>query len=411
MQLYSVVLGYAVYSTTGPREPRPKDNLTESNMTHRFASVLLAGLLLSVAAHAQDRPRVEADGTIHVPAFDLPESAYLSDESRAAMKRFRDVYAADFMAFTQSCPNLMEAKTRDEMGDIRRCVANAYYQTNIYKDVVNKHAVDVSVETIGGVYTEVFTPTRGIAKSNRDRVLIGIHGGGFVVGSRYFSHTETIPVADLGAIKIVSPDYRMAPEYQHPAGIDDVTKVYRALLEDYAPANIGVYGCSAGAMLTAQAVAHWQREALPPPGAIGLFCAGAPMTYRQHPGVFKMSYGESAYLGSALNGSNRAADDDPPVPSPYFAGVDPEDPTVAPGDHDAVLAAFPPTLLISGTRDFALSGVLATHAKLVRLGVDADLHVWEGMGHATYAFNPRLPETDEVHQVIVSFFDNHLGPR
>ena len=82
---------------------------------------------------------------------------------------------------------------------------------------------------------------------------------------------------------------------------------------------------------------------------------------------------------------------------------------VAPGDHDAVLRAFPPTLLISGTRDFALGGVLASHNRLVQLGVEADLHVWEGLGHATFAFNPRLPESDEVHRVIVRFFDEHLG--
>ena len=81
---------------------------------------------------------------------------------------------------------------------------------------------------------------------------------------------------------------------------------------------------------------------------------------------------------------------------------------VAPGDHDDVLARFPATLLITGTRDFAMGGVLASHRKLVRLNVEADLHIWEGLGHATFAFNPRLPESDEVHDVIVRFFDEHL---
>jgi epsilon-lactone hydrolase len=58
-----------------------------------------------------------------------------------------------------------------------------------------------------------------------------------------------------------------------------------------------------------------------------------------------------------------------------------------------------------------ISFVLSTLAtgSLVRLGVEADLHIWEGMGHATYAFNPKAPESDEVHQVIVDFFDKHLG--
>jgi epsilon-lactone hydrolase len=56
-----------------------------------------------------------------------------------------------------------------------------------------------------------------------------------------------------------------------------------------------------------------------------------------------------------------------------------------------------------------LSSVVTSHTTLVRLGVEAQLHIWEGMGHATYAFNPKAPESDEVHQVIVDFFDKHLG--
>ena len=123
-----------------------------------------------------------------------------------------------------------------------------------------------------------------------------------------------------------------------------------------------------------------------------------------------MSNGESAYLVSAQNGNPREGDAlVSQRVSPYFTGVADDDPIVAPGDHEDLVAQFPPTQLISGTRDFALSGVLASHQLLVRLGVQADLHVWEGLGHATFAFNPKLPESDEVHNVIVRFFDAHLG--
>jgi acetyl esterase/lipase len=72
------------------------------------------------------------------------------------------------------------------------------------------------------------------------------------------------------------------------------------------------------------------------------------------------------------------------------------------------MAKLPPSLLISGTRDFTLSSVLVTHAQLVRLGVEARLHVWEGMSHAFY-FNSELPESHDAYDVIVRFFDKHLG--
>jgi acetyl esterase/lipase len=378
-----------------------------------FAHALVAVWTIAFAgAHAEqaERPRVEADGTIHLPAFDLPESAYLSDESRAAMKHFREVYGPEFGVFSAGCPSLNEvADDPAAARQARQCVAEGYYETSIYKDTRVKHPVEISAETIAGVYTEVFVPERGVSPANRDRLLISIHGGGFAVGARYFSHTEAMQVAQMGGYRVISPDYRMAPEYTHPAGVEDVIAVYKDALEDYDATSIGIYGCSAGAMLTAQTVAYIHQNDLPMPGAIGLFCAAAPMTAGETPGVFKMNRGESAFVVSALSGFARpVVPQADPQPSAYFRGVEANDPVVAPGDHDDVLAAFPPTLLISGTRDFALSSVLATHTKLVGLGVRTELHVWEGLGHATFAFNPRLPESDEVHGVIVRFFDEHL---
>ena len=375
---------------------------------------LLVAIALSIFAYhatAEERPRVEEDGTIHVDEFDLPESSFLSDESRAARRYFRDVYGPELGSFSRDCPNLMSGENDPESKQvIRQCIAEAYYKTNIYKDVTAKHDVAMAVETIGGIYTEVFTPKKGVAPKNRDRVLISIHGGGYVAGARYFSHTESIPVADMGAIKVFSPDYRMAPEFTHPAGIEDVVAVYRELLKTYRPQNIGIYGCSAGAMLTAQTISYIHANKIPMPGAIGLFCAAAPMMADGAPGSFKSNRGESAYVSAGLSGHNRAArDDQPQSPSRYFPDVAQDDPIVAPGDHDDVLSAFPPTLLISGTRDFLLSDVLATHAKLSKLGVEAELHVIEAMGHATFAFNPRDPMSDDVHNAIVRFFDKHLG--
>ena len=375
------------------------------------AALALGTLSCSEPAEQDDRPRVEADGTVHVPAFDLPETSYFSEKSRAAMKHFRDVYGAEFGTFSEGCANLNDvAGDAEAIRAARQCVADGYYETAIYRDTLAKHPVEITAETIAGVYTEVFVPERGVAEGNEDRLLISIHGGGFRVGARYFSHTEAMQVADIGGYKVISPDYRMAPEATHPAGVEDVIAVYRAMLEDYEASSIGIYGCSAGAMLTAQTVAYILEHDLPLPGAIGLFCAGIPTTDGDTPGVFKMGRSESAFLASALGGFPRQVEPpEPPQPSGYFRGVEAGDPVVAPGDHDDLLARFPPALLISGTRDFALGGVLASHNKLVSLGVEADLHVWEGLGHATFAFNPRLPESDEVHEVNVRFFARHLS--
>ena len=386
-------------------------------------STLIIGLALlttsSLSVYAQDQVEspsettepVQIPGVVNVAAFDLPISAYVSEESRAASQYFRENYARDMFTFQRDCGNLYQIDgDLEKAKEIRDCISRNYLQTSIYKDTLKKHPVEITVENIAGVYTEVFVPQEGISEENQDRVLISIHGGGFVAGARSFSHTESIQVAHMGEIKVVSPDYRQAPEYEHPSAVEDVVAVYNALLKDYEAANIGIYGCSAGAMLTAQTIGKLLQDDLPLPGAIGLFCAGAPFTMNEVPGAFKMSNGESAYIVQAQSGNPRPKDALISTRvSGYFRSVEVIDPVLAPGDFDEVMSKFPPTLLISGTRDFAMSGVIATHQQLTKLGVDADLHIWEGMGHASFAFNPRSPESDEVHSVIVRFFDRNLG--
>jgi acetyl esterase/lipase len=92
----------------------------------------------------------------------------------------------------------------------------------------------------------------------------------------------------------------------------------------------------------------------------------------------------------------------------YFAGTDANDPLVAPASSAEVLAKFPPTLIVSGTRAFDLSNAVYTHAQLIKLGVAAELHVWEGMFHGFF-YNPDVPESSECYDVIVRFFAAHLA--
>ena len=74
----------------------------------------------------------------------------------------------------------------------------------------------------------------------------------------------------------------------------------------------------------------------------------------------------------------------------------------------SILRKFPPTLLITGTRSAELSAAANTHAQLVKAGVVADLHVWDGMWHAFF-FDSSLPESREVYDVMAKFFARHLA--
>src|SRR5271154_6403052 len=126
----------------------------------------------------------------------------------------------------------------------------------------------VAADTIAGVPVRVVTPI-SMAPEKRDRVLINLHGGGF--NSDSGSLTESIPMANLTGTKVIAVLYRLAPEHPFPAGLDDAVAVYKELLKTYKPGNIGIYGTSAGAILTAEATVKLKQLGLPLPGATGIF--------------------------------------------------------------------------------------------------------------------------------------------
>ena len=174
--------------------------------------------------------------------------------------------------------------------------------------------------------------------------------------------------------------------------------VYRQLLTTYGAENIGIYGSSAGAVLSSQLMAKLLQEQQPLPCAIGMFFASAHGWHG----------GDSSVLARALNEAYPI--DGISIRSLYFQGADEKDPLVFPGWNEHYLSKFPPSLLISSFRDFALSPVIKTHSELVRLGVSADLQVWDGLDHV-FHYDPRIQESREAYQCIVTFFDKHLGAR
>ena len=213
---------------------------------------------------------------------------------------------------------------------------------------------------------------------------------------------ESIPLANLGNFRVVSVDYRQGYEHKFPAASEDVCTVYRHLLESYAPGQIGIYGGSAGGVLTSQATAWIIDQGLPVPGAIGIFGAGTG------------GQGDAAYFGAIGMGAA------PPLPllknlarSPigYFGNASDDDPMVDPSNAPIALRAkFPPTLLITATRAFDLSPAIITHRALVQAGVDAQLHVFDGLGHCFY-YDATAPEGMDAYRTMTAFFRRHLGKR
>jgi epsilon-lactone hydrolase len=355
-------------------------------------ALALTGILaMSGTALAQSAPpassvKVDADGTVNVPAHAVPMSSMLSPEGKAYVtEHLLNMQRPQMLVQENGVPVLLA-------GYLKR-------QREIFP--VERREV-----TIGGVHAYEYVPKDGVSATNRQRVLINLHGGGFMGCWPACAELESMPVAGMGRIRVVSLDYRQGPKYRFPAASEDVASAYRELLKTYRPQDIGLYGCSAGGMLTGMAVAWFQKHGLPRPGAVGILCAGMTLAANGFGG-------DAAYTTAAI-GESRAP---PPLPKsdapaaaalPYFAGVSITDPLAAPASSPEVLAKFPPTLIVTGTRAFELSSAVHTHALLIKNGAEADLHVWEGMFHGFF-YNVDVPESRDCYDVVVKFFDRHLG--
>jgi epsilon-lactone hydrolase len=204
-------------------------------------------------------------------------------------------------------------------------------------------------------------------------------------------------MAGFGHFRVISVDYRMPPDAPYPAALDDAMTVWKAALSMAAPANMAIFGSSAGGALTLSMVLRAKQENLPLPGAIA---PGTPMADLTETGD---TFHTNAMLDNVLVAPGTSCDARARL---YANGRNLKDPLLSPLYGD--MRGFPPAILTTGTRDLLLSNTVRVHRKLRQAGVEADLHVYEGQAHAHYLFDDTAPETAEVFGEIAAFFDKHL---
>lgn len=257
------------------------------------------------------------------------------------------------------------------------------------------YPVHVTQGTIAGVPVRIVTPLN-MPEQNHDSVLINVHGGGFVGDGG--SLTESIPIAYLTQTKVVAVLYRLMPKYPFPAAVNDTVAVYKELLKTHKPANMALYGTSAGATLTAEVSVKLRQLQIPLPGALGIFSGMGDMstaTTADSRSLFSMD-GLSGHLPTPPSNAGYRA---------YMGSTNPKDPVLSPLYAD--LHGYPPTLFIAGERDMLLSGTTILHRAFLRAGVDARLIVFEGLPHAFW-YDPYLPESKEADGDMASFFEKEL---
>jgi epsilon-lactone hydrolase len=322
----------------------------------------------------QDSASFDADGTAHITRV-IPMPTTISPEAR----------------------KWLESLNQEKVGPPESLAERRMRTDNWRKmdsaEARQRYPVNVEETTMAGVRTDIITP---LSSAEGNRVLINLHGGGF--NSDSGSLIEGIPIANLAKIKVVSVYYRLAPENPFPAAVDDVVAVYKELLRTYKPHNIGIYGTSAGAILTAEAAVRFKQLGLPLPAALGTFSGLADFS--------RVGDSRQMFALNGLPGRMQPVDPDHLPDDPYVGKTDRKNPALSPIFAD--LHGMPPSLLVTSTRDILLSDTATFHRALLGAGDDAQLVVFEALPHAFW-YHFSFPETMEALQMMAKFFDQKVG--
>jgi acetyl esterase/lipase len=341
--------------------------------------IAIAALTASMAAQSaptatKDSASFDADGTAHITRV-VPTPTTVSAEAQSWLE-----------SLVHSTPGPETLAERRARTDVWRAQDSA--------EARKLYPVTVEESTTAGVRTDMITPLTTPA-GNRTRVLINLHGGGF--NSDSGSLIEGVPIANLAKIKVVSVYYRLAPENPFPAAVDDVVAVYKELLKTYKPKSIGIFGTSAGAILTSEVTIRLKQLGLPLPGALGIFSTLADFS--------QVGDARQLFTLNGLPGQLQPTDMKNLPDDQYVGKTDRKDPVLSPLYAD--LHGMPPSLLMTSTRDLLLSDTAILHRALLRAGNDSQLVVFEALPHAFW-YHFQLPETREALELMARFFDGKL---
>ncbi len=252
----------------------------------------------------------------------------------------------------------------------------------------------VSTEKVDarGVPSLLLTPK----EVDKERVLLYLHGGGYVFGDPegYRSLGSNFAV-ELKA-QVLIPAYRLAPENPYPAGIDDCLQAYRWLLEKgYDATSIVIAGDSAGGALTVALLIAIRDAGLPLPAG------GAALS----PWASLVHSGSSIVSRDGKDPLNNKAGLDL-FAEAYLAGAPRETPFASPAFADA--SNLPPVLIQIGENEVMLSEAMELAAHLGESKVRVILEVWPEMFHVWHFFSHVLPEGRQAIEHAAAFLDEAI---
>jgi acetyl esterase/lipase len=229
-----------------------------------------------------------------------------------------------------------------------------------------------------------------IPQQAEDRVMLYLHGGGFVLGWYQMHRTMVAHLAKMAGMKALAVDYRLAPEHPFPAALDDCVAAYRWLLKQgYKPEQIVIAGDSAGGHLTLTTLLKLRDAGDPLPAAGACLSPVGDLHQTKYPADDEILHPRAMKLfRSAFVGKN---DPTNPLISPIFADF----------------RGLPPLLIHAGEVEMLSRDAEIVAERAQQAGVDVTLEIYPRMWHAWQIFYPQIPQAGDSLQKIAGFLRKH----
>jgi monoterpene epsilon-lactone hydrolase len=236
--------------------------------------------------------------------------------------------------------------------------------------------VTVTAAELGGVPTAEIT----VDRIEPRHVVLYFHGGVYVMSDAFLAAGLASQVGRRTHAKVISVDYRLAPEHPYPAAVDDALAAYEALLQDgVAPSDIAFAGESAGGGLAVATLVNARDHGLPLPAAafvmspyVDLTLAGTTMETRREVDPLLSRELLQARVGDYTAGQDAALT----LISPVFAD----------------LSGLPPLIIQAGSHEVLLDDAIRLAGKAAAADVEVTLQITPGVPHVFQAYSPILDE-------------------
>jgi epsilon-lactone hydrolase len=289
----------------------------------------------------------------HVPGENSGEGIMINGTAEKVLNIVREEH-------NRKMKTVMEARERLEVFYLRFC-----------------SKLDITVEPIFiGHIPAFWISASGVSK---DHAILFFHGGGFMVGSTA-DHLDLCGKLSCSAgCRVLSIDYRLAPEHIFPAALDDCVASYLWLIEtEINPSRVIPVGISAGGNLILSMFMKLRSRGVSLPGAAVCISPAVDISSREDAG--ERSIDKDWISKRDLEFLRRI----------YLLNHDPKDPFVSPVYGD--LHGFPPIFVQAGTHETLFDDISAFVEKARGAAVDVTFDTWEGMFHCWQIFSSMLPE-------------------